>query len=180
MQCLFVSKREEMEMEDMISRFPHIAESIFQQLSVKSLRKCREVNFSWRTFIDGRKFPWLRIIKKRIQNSDQCEILRFSSVKTVFDIAAAVDQFFKKGKISKKEKPTLIYFAAMCGKLDVVKSLKIDINNKLNVSYTTPLHSAAERGHFETCQVSPLDIKDLCKKMDWLKISLLLQNTISC
>ena len=53
-------------------------------------------------------------------------------MKEVKEIATAVEKFFKKGKISKREKPTLIYFAAMCGNVDLVRSLLSDINNKLD------------------------------------------------
>ena len=41
-------------MEELITRFAHIAEQIFQQLDDKSLTNCREVAKSWQKFIDDR------------------------------------------------------------------------------------------------------------------------------
>ena len=52
-----------MDIEDLIERFPHIAEQIFECLDNKSLGKCREVVKSWQAFIDQRNLPWKRIVK---------------------------------------------------------------------------------------------------------------------
>ena len=41
-------------MEELITRFAHIAEQIFPQLDNKSLANCREVAKSWQKFIDDR------------------------------------------------------------------------------------------------------------------------------
>ena len=49
-------------MRDLILRFPHVAEQIFQQLDNKSLAKCRNVERLWQKFIDERNYPWLRIV----------------------------------------------------------------------------------------------------------------------
>ena len=47
-----------------ISRFPHIAEGIFEGLDDQSLTSCRLVEKSWKNLIDGRNYPWERIVKK--------------------------------------------------------------------------------------------------------------------
>ena len=52
-----------MDIEDLMERFPHIAEEIFECLDNKSLGKCREVVKSWQEFIDQRNLPWKRIVK---------------------------------------------------------------------------------------------------------------------
>ena len=44
------------------SRFPHIAEQVFEQMDNKSLVNCREVSKTWMKFIDERNFSWIRII----------------------------------------------------------------------------------------------------------------------
>jgi ankyrin repeat protein len=43
-------------------RFPHLPEVIFQKLDNESLFKSREVARSWQNMIDGRNYPWLRIV----------------------------------------------------------------------------------------------------------------------
>ena len=50
-------------MDNLILRFPHVVEQIFEQLDDKSLVKCREVEKSWKKFIDERNYPWIRIVK---------------------------------------------------------------------------------------------------------------------
>ena len=49
-------------MRDLILRFPHVAEQIFQQLDNENLAKSREVEKLWKKFIDERNYPWLRIV----------------------------------------------------------------------------------------------------------------------
>ena len=50
-------------MEEVLLRFHQIGKKIFEELDNQSLAKCREVNESWRVFIDGEKPVPFRIIK---------------------------------------------------------------------------------------------------------------------
>ena len=78
-------------MEEIITRFPHLGEQIFEQLNRKDLKKCRKVKESWRIFIDRQNFPWIRVIKKRLKlDKDWKEVLQRSSVKIVKNLASAV------------------------------------------------------------------------------------------
>ena len=49
-------------MEEMILRFSHLAEKIFQNLNNEGLAKCRESGSLWQTFIDDRNYAWVRIV----------------------------------------------------------------------------------------------------------------------
>ena len=49
---------------EIFSRFPLIAEEIFKGLDDQSLTSCRLVEKSWKNVIDGRNYPWERIVKK--------------------------------------------------------------------------------------------------------------------
>ena len=49
-------------MEDLITRFQHISEQIFEQLDNKSLANSREVSKSWQLFIDDKDYAWIRIV----------------------------------------------------------------------------------------------------------------------
>ena len=51
-----------MKVQDLIHKFPHLPEQIFQKLDNESLFKCREVTKSWQNMIDRRNYPWLRIV----------------------------------------------------------------------------------------------------------------------
>ena len=50
-------------MEEVLLRFHQIGKKIFEELDNQRLTKCREVNESWRGFIDGEKTVPFRIIK---------------------------------------------------------------------------------------------------------------------
>ena len=49
-------------MEEIILRFPHLAEKIFQKLTNEGLARSREVERLWQKFIDEKNYPWLRIV----------------------------------------------------------------------------------------------------------------------
>ena len=51
-----------MNIQDLIIKFPHLPEKIFQKLGCESLFKIREVARSWQNIIDGRNYPWLCIV----------------------------------------------------------------------------------------------------------------------
>jgi hypothetical protein len=54
-------------MEEVIARFPHLAEYIFNSLSNKTLADCRKVNKAWKEFIDSERF-YKKFYKKRIED----------------------------------------------------------------------------------------------------------------
>ena len=51
-------------MEEVLLRFPHLSENIFDSLDNKSLADCKEVSKSWYFYLDGQKFLQLRINNK--------------------------------------------------------------------------------------------------------------------
>ena len=51
-------------MEEVLLRFPHLSENIFNSLDNKSLADCKEVSKSWYFYLDGQKFLQLRINSK--------------------------------------------------------------------------------------------------------------------
>ena len=51
-----------MKMEDLMLKFPHLSEQIFQKLNNESLFKSREVARSWKYFIDERNYSWLCVV----------------------------------------------------------------------------------------------------------------------
>ena len=56
---------------DMLTRLPHIGEKIFNSLDNPSLLKCKEVSKTWYDFIDDQKFPWVRMIKTYVKESNK-------------------------------------------------------------------------------------------------------------
>ena len=87
-------------MEEIITRFPHLGEQIFDQLKGKDLQKCREVEESWKIFIDSQKSQWIRVIKKHLRQPDKDwkEVAKISNVETVRNLASAVyDHYVRYG-----------------------------------------------------------------------------------
>ena len=61
-------------MEQVILRFPHLAEKIFAQLDNLSLARCREVSKTWKSFLDQKKFLHIRCIQSYIENEKKHDI----------------------------------------------------------------------------------------------------------
>ena len=58
-------------MEEILSRYSHIAINIFDQLSDKDFKNCLKVSRSWKNFIENEKFSWIRIIKKFVIGTNE-------------------------------------------------------------------------------------------------------------
>ena len=58
-------------MEEVLLRFVHLAEDIFDSLDDKSLVNCKKVSKIWNSFIEGQKFPWIRLIKRHDEKSNK-------------------------------------------------------------------------------------------------------------
>ena len=85
---------------NLIVRFPAIAEMIFNQLENCSIANCRKVNESWRSFIDDQKLPWIRKILKFSGSltgfHDQwIQIIARTPINVVKELAVNVDFFSK-------------------------------------------------------------------------------------
>ena len=53
--------------EDQMKICPHVTEQIFDYLDIKCLVKCREVNKSWKLFIEKSRFSSVKMIKAIVQ-----------------------------------------------------------------------------------------------------------------
>ena len=140
-------------MEEILMRFPHIGEQIFEELGNKSLAICRQADRSWKTFIDDQKFPWIR--KIRFCSLDSKEPLEKILKKTKLDVVKELaKEAFQKGHI--------LHFAATIGHEEFFKEENISKFNEKNpdtLSGQTPLDFAAENGHFSICQLIIQNLK---------------------
>ena len=57
-------------MEEIFRRFSGLGKRILQQLDDKNLAKCREVNKTWKKFIDQDKTIWMRQTKKQVGHAN--------------------------------------------------------------------------------------------------------------
>ena len=57
-------------LDEMMLRFPHIAQGVFQELDHKSLTNCRNVSRACCDFVDNEKFYWVRKIQNCVSTAE--------------------------------------------------------------------------------------------------------------
>ena len=87
-------------MEDIILRFPTIAESIFAELDNGSLTNCKMVSNPWASFISTEKLPWLRMILTYSGNMVEFfdhwkKTLKKAPVEIVQELALIGEEFYR-------------------------------------------------------------------------------------
>ena len=162
-----------MKMQDLILKYPHLHEKILQKLNCASLFKCREVSRYLQNIIDGRNYPWLRIVNIPT-------ILKERN--SYINLAAATSQIeaFKTAledvNIKNQSEETAFHLACNNGDLNIVQlllkntDLEIDFNAKEKCQGFTAFHFACKQGHFDVVKVLvenatalSLDINAKCK-----------------
>ena len=58
-------------LKEVLLRFPHIGEKIFNSLDNKGLVKCKRICRTWSNFIEDQKFSWIRIFRKIVIDSNR-------------------------------------------------------------------------------------------------------------
>ena len=134
-------------MEEVFLRFPHLGESIFQNLDNENLSKCLEVGRSWKSFIDFAYLMWIRIKKKYpLQNEAQVQrIYRY-------EITIKGENYCT----------TDLHLAALTGQTEIFEFLfEKDFLSEKNsdpfhyIHYDhgmTPFHLAAAKGRLGICR----------------------------
>ena len=147
-------------MRDLILRFPHVAEQIFQQLNNEDLAKSREVERLWQKFIDERNYPWLRIVNipTILQDGDTyMHLAAHCGQKDMFEIIFQ-EEDNKNPKNNMGETPFLV--ACSKGHMNIAlillkkhDELKIELNIKDSVRGRTAFHIACCNGHSEIAEM---------------------------
>ena len=156
-------------MEEIISRFPHIAENIFEELDNYYFIQCKVISPSWKNFMEESKFSYLRLIKtstncskkamKRISKKANLE----DSIQLASDVSKLYDElqmakFYGKGYIVIDYSLTLFHLSAKYGSVSVCQLMMDSIEDKhpncgKSFRGQTPLHFAAENGHISICRL---------------------------
>ena len=96
-------------MEEVLQRFTHIGQHIFEQLDGQDLVKCKKVGRNWKEFISKEKLVPFRTIKDDTNMSDVLiwKILRRTTVPTAMDLGYTLYTAYKiypkeKGNINPK------------------------------------------------------------------------------
>ena len=160
-------------MEEIICRFPHMAEKIFEELDNHYFIQCKVINPSWKNFMEESKFSYIRLIKTSTNCSSKGmqKILKKTNLEDIIRLASDVGKLYdelqkekvdfrrrrrRKGYLVTDPSLTLFHMAAKHGSLSVcqlmINSLD-DIHLKCGKHGQTPLHFAAESGHLTICQL---------------------------
>ena len=153
-------------MENVLLRFPHLAEQICQELGNQDLIKCKELSRSWKEFVEDQKFYWIRMIiwitTCFIPKRDILEhLLKNSNGEVVKKIGVAACETIRKH--AEGWYRNVFYFALVSGQTEFLKKLLISskfqnfgkwIQYNVNASNleTILLYHAAERGDLEIFQ----------------------------
>ena len=164
-------------MEEIISRFPHIAEQIFEELDHYHFIQCKGIGQSWKNFMEGSKFSFIRLIKTSTNcyTKSMKKILKETNLEDTIQLASDVSKLYdelqkekvvfqrlkrRKGRLVTKPSLTLFHMAAKRGSLSVCQLIIDSIKNKhpkcgrIGLLHgQTPLHFAAEKGHLSICQL---------------------------
>ena len=145
-------------MEEVNLRFDHLGKQIYNSLDNISLVKCKEVNRSWKTFLENQKFLYTRIIRQHVEkfhevgNAWEVTFAK-SNTRTVMDLKASVGQFYKKDAgLTYYKGLTPLHVAAGNGHLMLFNLIQVEEKWPTDEKLMTPLHYAAQNGHLETCQ----------------------------
>ena len=161
-------------MAHILARFPHLAESIFQEVDNLSLFHCQIAARSCVKFIEQSKLYYIRKIKHytNCKNDTLKKMLYRSDVNAAINLASKVSEFYKH------QKPTgngnecdmhtsctkcTLHEAARSGHLEVCKLIidqMDDKNPKMGIFLDTPLHEAALNGNLYICKLIVDNIYD--------------------
>ena len=146
-------------MEQLSLRFPHLASNIFEHLDTQSLVNCRETSQILDNLYGNEKLFWLRIIHKYKGNFVQFKetwnkTLKKTPIIHVKKLALATHIFFDKNysRFAKQWHP--LHIAAEQGLCELFKyvSEKTDEQNPKDFEGLTALHLAAQEGHIDVCK----------------------------
>ena len=144
-------------MDNLILRFPHLFEQVFQKLNNESLFKSREVAKSWKYFINERNYSWLCVVNipRILQKSNTYLHLAAETGQTDAFKTALSEEWDKT--IKNKYKETAFHLACRNGCLNIVELLlenieNIDINAR-DKKKSTGFILACQKGHVNVVKV---------------------------
>ena len=124
-----------MKMQDLMVRFTHLPEQIFNKLDDESLFKCREVAKSWQEVIDEKNYPWLYIVNIPTilkQGNMYVHLAAETGQIEAFKIAFSEE---KDKNITNEYGKTSLHRACTRGRIDIVQWLLLKNNDlKININ----------------------------------------------
>ena len=147
------SENDQITIEEIFARFPDLSECIFIRLDDRSLASCREVNKTWKGFVDIQRIYWIRKILRYANPQSKFHrewkmILDKTPIKFLKQFAAFV-------WIEPEIKSCPLYVAGAFGDLELFNCIKektgLNESSKNNVGLT-PFHVAATNNRLSLCE----------------------------
>ena len=133
-------------MEEVLLRFPHLSENIYDSLNHQSLAKCREVSNKWQAFLDKQKFLQIRVIKATLKIGDSWNAtFKKFSTEMISELAISVKQFarmYTNDYNHKGPELTPTHVAAGIGNLSLLEKIheRDDFIDSKDMVGSSPLH----------------------------------------
>ena len=166
-----------MKMDDLMLKCPHLPEQIFQKLDDSSLFKCREVLKSWKTLIDGKNYPWLRVVNIPTILKKKDRYLHLAAETGQIEAFKIASNKEKNINIKNRCGETSFHLACKKGRSMIVQFIlkkrgvqinsdtknnqTIDLNVKTKKLGITGLGLACENGHYEVVNILMENATDL-------------------
>ena len=93
-------------MEQVLLRFPMVAQQLFKQLDTENLVNCKSVSRNWQEFINDQKFYTIRKIEilSKLPEFDWQKIFQHINHEAVTEFGLMVSKFFiKTGRLKRSQ-----------------------------------------------------------------------------
>ena len=147
------SENDQITIEEIFARFPNLSECIFISLDDRSLASCREVNKTWKGFVDSQRIYWIRKISRYANPQSKFHgewkmILDRIPIKFLKQFAAFV---WMKPEFESSP----LHVAGAVGDIELFNGIKektgLNENSKNNRGHT-PFHVAATNDRLSLCE----------------------------
>ena len=169
----------ELNMEEVLLRFPHLGEKILLSLDYQSLIKCRMVARHWKESMEVENSKYIRLIRQYTDCSDKLlkNVLKKSGAAVVMvSVLREIFRIFPRGTKQRhsfltKWCNTPLHVAAKNGHLAAYELIMENVKDKNphcrfygrtmdHQSLITPLHLAAAEGHLKMYKLIFHNVKD--------------------
>ena len=153
--------------DEIILRFPDVAQGIFKELNDETLTTCRNVSRLWCDYLDDQKFCWVRMIQRYRKNMINAYhqwkiVFKNTPIAIVKEISVSTQQLFKDDPSRIKFQRSPLYMAVAQGNFELCKYIfekTKNIEPRIQGKWTA-LHKAAKMGHGVICEFLMNNLED--------------------